>query len=310
MDEWLAEVYGTKGAQQQVDLEKVAQLAILEKLAGEEGYDLSNLTEEQAIELANEVMSAGAQGGEQPQGEPQPQQPQGEPQAGPTQEQAELELAKEAAAKFEEADFLGRVMAHAYTQELEKIGKLLDPSGTPHPESALKGPSVVDKAVAGAKGGASRLGELLAGGKKLMNPAHPSTTSRAGNLSAIKNLVAGGPGRAEALKSMGARAGVAAGAAGLGYGAYRALKGKSKTKEASAFEKLAEERAMEVLQANGIDPSTGQPMQDPQQDPQGQQAQPQGDPQQQQQTPDEQFEDALNARAAEMLQNAGYQIEA
>ena len=50
MDQWLANVYGT--GNQEVDLEKVAQMAILEKLANDEGYDLSQLSEDEAVELA------------------------------------------------------------------------------------------------------------------------------------------------------------------------------------------------------------------------------------------------------------------
>jgi hypothetical protein len=347
MDEWLANVYGTGGAPEQVDLEKMAQLAILEKLANEEGYDLSGLTEEQAIALANEVMAAGSQDGETQQ-EPE-QQEQQDP------EQVEMELAKEAQAKFEEADFLGRVMAHAYTQELEKIaqekqafvgqnspvhlgpGEMPDVGGlgrTDAPSTAAAGSQpnrehgptradysrkkqIMDKvrekatAAKGAvKGVAKRYGELMRGGKELgMGGSVQAGVGRAGNKKLLSSLALGGRNRAEALKSLGARGGTAAGAAALGYGAYKALGGgkskSEKSKEAedlSVFEKLAEERAAEMLMANNVDPETGDiPQQEPQQ---GQEQQAQQEP-----TPDEQFEGAVDARAIEMLREAGYDVQ-
>lgn len=94
MDEWLAQIYGTGASDE--DIEKVASLSLLEKLAEENDIDLSEFTPEEIEAIAEEVLAGEA-------------------------EDDEDELAKEAAAKFEEADFLGRVMAHAYTQELEKI---------------------------------------------------------------------------------------------------------------------------------------------------------------------------------------------
>lgn len=130
MDQWLAQVYGTGAGE---DLEKTAQAMLLEKLAAEAQVDFSQFTPEQLQQLAAEVFQA--QGGQPvpPQGVPQGV-PQGIPgQAAPGQQvfppqQAQggqvnpQEMAvKEAQAKFEEADFLGRVMAHAFNQEQVKI---------------------------------------------------------------------------------------------------------------------------------------------------------------------------------------------
>ena len=310
MDQWLAQVYGTGTQDTTVDLEKVAQAAILEKLAAEGGYDLSGLTEEQAVELANELMAQG--GGEQPQqaqGQPQQQQAQGEP----SDEEIEEQLAKEAQAKFEEADFLGRVMAHSYTQEMQKIAAKL-PEGVEGPNKTFRGDvGRGARAVGGAISGAvHRGGELLAGGAKMMDPSHPGgATVRAGNTAILKNLAAGGAGQSEALKSMGARAGAAALLAGGAYGAKKLLSHKTeKTKEASIFEKLALDRAAEVLQANGIDPETGEPIQQEQQgQPQQGGQQMQGQQQEQQVDPDEQFQSAVDARAAEILAEHGYSME-
>jgi len=116
INEWLAEVYGTNGSGSDNDLEKTAQAMMLQKLAEEEGVDLSGLDEEQLNALAQEivqnaeVIEAATSGGE---GE-------GEPPAVEPNPAAEEE---EAQAKFAEADFLGRVMAHSYTQELNKIAE-------------------------------------------------------------------------------------------------------------------------------------------------------------------------------------------
>lgn len=157
------------------------------------------------------------------------------------------EMAKEAQAKFEEADALGRVMAHAYVEELDKIAS-------------------------------SRETEKTAGRFDRAGAAAKEVAGRAKNFA-----------KSDKGKMVGAgAAGVAAGGT-IGNAVGRR---QGKSKEASAFEKLAFDRAAEVLQTLGIDPATGQPFQD-----QGQ-AQPQG------QEPD--FGQALDARALEILSEAGY----
>lgn len=115
MDQWLAQVYGT-GVSEEEQLEKVAQAAFVEKLAEEEGIDISEFSPEEIEAIAQEVLAVANSGSEEEAEEEEEELP-------PADEDDETEgLAKEAQAKFEEADFLGRVMAHAYTQELEKIG--------------------------------------------------------------------------------------------------------------------------------------------------------------------------------------------
>ncbi len=153
VDPWLAQVYGTGSAE---DLEKTAQYHFLAKLAEDVGLDISQMSEDEIAELA----AAAQQFQQQPQGQPgaqqfgQPQQ-QGFPQQGQQfgqpgqfgqqgqqfapqqgqpgfnpqmmagqqqQPQAQQQgQVKEAQQKFEEADFLGRIMAHSYTNELQKI---------------------------------------------------------------------------------------------------------------------------------------------------------------------------------------------
>jgi hypothetical protein len=133
MDPWLAQVYGTaSGGEAATDLEKTAQAMFLQKLSAQENVDLSQLSPEQQEQLVQQILA-----GQQPavpQGQPQPGQPQQaapqgqpvQPQGDPSQmDQAQVQelMMKEAQAKFEEADFLGRAMAHAYVNELEKIAE-------------------------------------------------------------------------------------------------------------------------------------------------------------------------------------------
>jgi len=154
MHQWLAQAYGTNGASQGSDLEKTAQALMLSKLAEQENIDLSGLDEQQLALLAQEVSQqlAATQGGGM-EGAPQPGMPgmpamgggmpmqppmaaaapppmpqAAAPGAGPGP-QAPAEGAtgfgedqvKVAQAKMAEADFLGRMMAHALHQELGHI---------------------------------------------------------------------------------------------------------------------------------------------------------------------------------------------
>lgn len=281
MNKWLAEIYGTAGAD---DIEKTAQAHLLNKIAEQEGIDLGQLSPEELQMLANEIlMSNGGQlpqaGGiappapqglaPAPQGQMAPQQPQ-RPMVAPAQppqaqqaaqhaapQQAQpdaAQLQKEAQEKFEEADLLGRVMAHAYTQELEKI-------------AAAKTAGIKEVAGKAANFAKAHKGKLAVGG-----------------------------------------------AAAGGFAAGRM------SKKASAFEKLAEEHAANILSAVGVDPSTGMNYGD-QQNAVQQQVQPQTQvaPQQevaQQQAAPQQvdqqgvFQQALDERALEILEANGYDVEA
>lgn len=102
MDAYLANIYGTGVSSD--SLEKTAQAELLYKLAEEEGIDLSGLDEDQLSALADQVITDNQ-----------------DPNAGGGAEDPGVGGEEEAQAKFAEADFLGRVMAHSYTQELNKI---------------------------------------------------------------------------------------------------------------------------------------------------------------------------------------------
>lgn len=290
MDQWLANIYGTGGGE---DLEKTAQAVMLQKLAEEEGVDISGLDEAQLEALAQEVL--GDDGDVVQDGGIDPQQQQqiegGQPVV--TEEQ----LAKEAQAKFEEADFLGRVMAHAYTQELEKIAASQEQ----------------EKTAAFHAGGTPR----SLGNRMRFGALKAKMKGRAALEDAGKKIRSGAGRAAEHVKKhKGTYAAGAAGAAGA-YAAGRA----GKNKEASAFEKLAFEHAQQILgaaeqsaaQQDAIRQQAMQQRQVPQQSrfaaqPQQPQMQPQQPQMQQQQSP--QFQQALDERALQILAENGYDVDA
>lgn len=114
MDQFLAELYGTNepGAD---DFEKVAHLDFLEKVAEEEGIDLDELDDEDLEELA-EIAAEALE-------EEEGYEEEGEDDGEYEEEYEDDDLEKEAEAKVEEADFLGRVMAHSFNQEMDNIDK-------------------------------------------------------------------------------------------------------------------------------------------------------------------------------------------
>lgn len=333
MNPWLASIYGTNGAD---DLEKTAQAHLLQKLAAENNLDISQFTPEELEQIVQELAAEGYDVGslmQQPQ--PNTQQPpmpgmdmnptqpgrgfapnalpqqQGRPQAfAPANQQPQLPqgmnpqmmqqqsgveaMQKEAQAKFEEADLLGRVMAHSYTDELEKIAAHRKTAGRfGAAKETLKG------AVHSARNSASHIAD------------------RAGSKAQSKLTELG-------MKARHHKGAIAAGAGGAaaGFAAGRM------SKKASAFEKLAEEHAAEILSTTGYDPATGQDLygqqmlqsamsQQGQTQPQGQQPMyPQQGYQQQEVAGIEQpqvdqgnqFTEALDSRALELLAENGYDV--
>jgi len=223
--------------------------------------------------------------------------------------QQEQQMAKEAQAKFAEADFLGRVMAHAYTQELQKIASEqtktastpLGPIGNPGMAGTMTGRVAALKHHAGAAAdavsrGAQAVGSHLSAnrGKYLAGVGAAGTV--AGRVSGVK------AGRETANQE------------------YDEASDSWKSKTAFAIEKLAEMRAGEILTENGIDPSTGQPIQEQQaaqqqQPAQGMQPQQPGmqmpgqaQGQQPQMSDEDQVNQLVEQRAVEMLQQAGYKM--
>ncbi len=89
---------------------------------------------------------------------------------------------------------------------------------------ALK--SMAGKAKDSVMSAGKRYGQMMAGGDMALGVGKAG--SRPGNRALIENLRAGGKGRSEALKSLGARAGTAAVAGGAAYGAKKMYDRKQK----------------------------------------------------------------------------------
>lgn len=96
MDEQLAAIYGTNQVIEEEDQEKLAAAELLVKLAEEEGVDINSLNDEEINELMSELY---------------------------TGSESTTVVPDDSQEKVAEADFLGRVMAHAYVQEMGEIEK-------------------------------------------------------------------------------------------------------------------------------------------------------------------------------------------
>lgn len=227
MDPQLAEIYGTSSE----DTEKLAAAEMAEGLAEEGEIDPENLTDEQVEMLAQQAL-AGEEGAEVEAAE-------GE--EGAEVEEPGVEKVSEAQEKLAEADYLGRVMAHAYTQELRKIA------------------SAETEKTAGPRFEAAKGKAKEVGGKVW------------GHMKAHKKKYIGG--------------GAALAAAGTGAALYK----RHKKKHSSALDTIAEQRALEILAENGIDPNA----------------------QEKTSAADEQavLAEAVEKRAYEMLAEAGYVSE-
>lgn len=254
MDEQLAAIYGT-GMPDEEDLSKTASAELLVKLAEEEGVDLNDFSDEEIAEMITNL-----QGEEKTAGEDDSQE------------------------KLAEADYLGRVMAHAMVQELGEIEKEAGPrweavkGGAGKVWGAMKGVGSKAKAqAAGLREGAVGAKHAITGksyGRKL-----PKDVRKALGREAYE---AAKPG----LKTLGATA-----ALGGAFGVGRASKG-GKKKKASALAKLAEDRAYEILAENGWVDEDGAIFEPPQQEKTA-----------------SQLDFAVEQEALQMLEAAGYPVQ-
>lgn len=145
MDEQLAQIYGTGQpvAYDQEDLQKTAAAELLVKLAAEQGVDLNQFSDKEIGEMITTLYKNAQEEGAAPPfaGKETPAEEKAEEKK---EEKKEEEKEKEAQAKFAEADFLGRVMAHAMVQELNSIDKQASaqapaaPAPQADPNSALE----------------------------------------------------------------------------------------------------------------------------------------------------------------------------
>jgi hypothetical protein len=265
MDQFLVDYYGTckDESAQEDDLEKMAQLTLLTKEAAAEGFDLSQLSDEEMLGLAEQLYGGGT----------------------PAAEAGTPDLEKEAAEKVDEADFLGRVMAHSFNQELGEIEKQAGKVG-----DAAK----AARATVGDK--VTRLGSYIR--RKAEQAGAPLTSdkalarARAGKGGQPFGLSAGPAEKAEAkakrLRGYLAAGGGAGALGAAGSGAYAAGKGKNSS-DGPAFNELVLARAYEHLEAAGYDieaEGAGQ-----------------------EKTAEAEFEETVDRAALQLLEQNGYKVE-
>lgn len=261
MNEFLAELYGTRetiGASDSSDVEKLAEAQILDSVLQSEGINVDDLDDGTILKLAYEIfgddsqlVKMAAEGEEE-----EKKEDEGE------EEEEEEESAEE---KTAEADLLGRIMAHSMVQELgniemQKMARVVNPdTGVKAVKAAISG---AGKGMSGGKsmgGLEGKVRELL---WKAKAPGRTYSFARkakfeGGKSERMGRLRAG----LAAARSHKPHTAVAAGGLGLAgggaaYGAHK-LKG-GKKKEGSALNKLAEQRALEILAENGYEFDDGQ----------------------------------------------------
>jgi hypothetical protein len=221
MDKQLAEMYGTLNDVDETDVEKLAAAKLAEELSETEETTIEDLSDEDAEALAQQLLGEETETVEEPEETEEVEQEASEEEGAAVEEPEKTsavkeELSDEQQEKLAEADFLGRVMAHAYTQELKLIAQDEDMEKEARPSL---------KEVGG------KVGKFLGKAKQKANESVPFKARKAfGNHKGKIGLGAG------------AAAGVAAGRA-------------SKKKESSALDTLVLARAAEILEANGLDPA-------------------------------------------------------
>lgn len=211
-DPLLSEIYGTAALS-----EVSPQDAAVEKIAaalGEQNIDFDALSDEEKSELVEAALAA-EEGGEEAAEE-------GAEEGTEAGEAEESEKTSEAA-KFAEADTMGRIMAHSFTQERARLEK--EAAATPADTAKAK-------KMMGIK---QRLQSLKRQGGAVARRAGSSVAS---HLKAKKVLY-----------------GVGAGAAAAGYAAGRMHKKSAPSVLDSFIESRAADLAAETLAELGVDPS-------------------------------------------------------
>ena len=219
MDPRLAELYGTNQPDQD-DLEKMASAEFAEGLTEDGQIDLDNVSEEDLEEMAQEVLQ-GSDGDE------------------------DDEEGDEDMQKLSEADYLGRVMAHSYVNELRGIDKT-SAEGKAGMFSRAGG-WVKNKAISAHTASRKRHGEAWRGLKAGVSGIGEHET-KGGPKMSWKNRAKSVGGAA--WKTAPESASLLAAGGGTTYAIKRKKKG-GKEKRSSAFDALATQRAQEILDENG-----------------------------------------------------------
>lgn len=283
MNPYLAAMYNTNGAGEQMteEMQKNANAELFCKLAADQGLDLSQMSDEQVASVyaqvfPEEVAKLAAEEKEKEEGKAHEEKESKEHEEGEKEEEKEEAKKAEAAAylaeknafveKCAEADYMGRIMAHAFTQERANIEKLAadkKPEEGHHLRRAILG-NPISGAIEAEKGKKLKtFGKAY--GHALKETGKGALVGGAGGAALGAAIGAAKGGKAGALKGA-----LGGGVSGLHVGALAgSVKGqhdrraseihgehsKHKTKEGSAeaFEELAAEHAIKVAEAAGYD---------------------------------------------------------
>lgn len=238
----LATMYGTPGAEAVAaeEQEKVAQTELFCKLAADNGIDLNQFNDEQIQELWNSTFTKTAEEEKDKKENPFAKKEEGKEHEGKESKkeeekehekeaaaQAEFEATKVAQAKLAEADYLGRLMAHAYVNELGQIGSAMGQDKEAAAKEASKASELLARFKGHAGGAAEKLKEHAG---KLKGHAEQGAEKAKSHVKSHPASYAGGAG--------------AAGGAAAGYAAGH-------HKKASALDEIAAELAVEKAAAAG-----------------------------------------------------------
>lgn len=250
MDQRLAEIYHTN-EEGEADVEKLAAAQLAEELEDNDAIDLDGLDEEQLNALAEEVL------GEVEEPEEGEAVKTAEDEEAEEEEETEDEPVKLAEADFQQADQMGRIMAHAFVQEHKEIEKSAGALST-----ALK--SHAHKAGRKAVRGVEWVG------KKLTPKKLEGKVQKSGKMGLLKRMRKGGMKPSEIQETIKTHAGKRAIAANkvrrthnlrkaVGGGAIATTVGggaaaeEGVRKHASAIDTLAMQRAEEMLAASQVE---------------------------------------------------------
>lgn len=311
MNDWLAQMYNTNGAGE--EQEKQAQVDLFCKLAAENNIDLSQMSQDEIGRLYAQVFPkyAEEEGSEEEEDEEEKKKKKDEEEKTSA---AQYWMQKRASQeKIAEADMMGRVMAHAFTQELELIKEAAGRSGGEvYGDSADwrgKGDRAGEKAwkeqVKKVKAEQADKASKARAAKWDKMPAQAGKGGSGGKsmgaagakLERLKNLAKG----TSKGQRIAAGVGGAALAAGAGYGAYRAMKGKKKAASAQMeFEDEACLQACKTASAAGYDIDEAMERVDAVQN--------LGLEETEKVAYVQEFEDAVHVRGLEYLEAAGYPV--
>lgn len=234
MHEELASYFGTNAAVSEEEIEKEAQAQMFLKLAEEEGINIDELSDEQVQELYDATFEDG-----------------GSTSVEDTtlQDQAQAEFAEKQAAaeKFADAEFMGRTMAHAYVNELQKIA-------AEQKEAAKAGPGVSLSGKAGVKEEKAQLAKVQEMNRAKQRAAQPSGAGTgASGAKSVGKIEGKGREFMAALKTRKGKRTAAGVAGGLGLaavGAYGTKKALEKKAEVEALDIQAAQLAFQKIAAS------------------------------------------------------------